>query len=70
VASLAFFPDGRHLASVAGDHEVAIWGVAHDDRLATLSAGSGASCASLVVLDGELLCGLAGGQVRLWEFES
>jgi serine/threonine protein kinase len=71
VSSLVFFPDGRHLASVAMDQEVAIWSVTFEDRLATLSAGSGASCASLAVLGSSrrLLCGLAGGQIRIWDYD-
>ena len=71
VSSLVFFPDGRHLASVAMDQEVAIWSVSFEDRLATLSAGSGASCASLSVLDSSrrLVCGLAGGQIRAWDYD-
>jgi serine/threonine protein kinase len=71
VSSLVFFPDGRHLASVAMDQEVAIWSVSYEDRLATLSAGSGASCASVAVLAGSrrLVCGLAGGQIRVWDYD-
>jgi len=70
VSSLAFFPDGRHIASAAMDQEVAIWSVSHEDRLATLSAGGGASCASLTVLgtSHRLICGLSGGQIRAWEY--
>jgi hypothetical protein len=70
VSSMAFFPDGRHMASVAMDHEVAIWEVSHEDRMATLSAGSGESCSSIAVLGrtGRLVCGLTGGQIRMWEF--
>ncbi len=70
VCSLAFFPDGRHMASVSMDHEVAVWEISHEDRMATLSAGSGESCADLAVLGrgGWLVCGLAGGRIRLWQY--
>jgi WD40 repeat protein len=70
VSSLVFFPDGRHAASVAMDSDVAIWGVSHEDRLATLSAGTDSSCASLVILvhSKRLICGLTDGQIRVWEF--
>jgi serine/threonine protein kinase len=70
VSSLAFFPDGRHMVSVAMDKEIAIWEVSHDDRLATLSVGAGDSCASVAVLgrSGLLVCGLAGGAIRVWQF--
>jgi WD40 repeat protein len=71
VSSLAFFPDGRHFASVAMDQEVAIWSVSFEDRLVTLSVGSGVSCASLAVLGSSrrLVCGLAGGQIRVWDYD-
>ena len=70
VSSLAFFPDGRHIGSVAMDDEVAIWEVSQEDREATLSAGIGKSCASLVVIgrSGRLACGLSEGQIRGWSF--
>jgi hypothetical protein len=71
VSSLAFFPDGRHVGSVAMDRELAIWEVSYEDRIATLMAGGGDSCASVAVLgrSGRLLCGLASGQIRVWEFK-
>jgi hypothetical protein len=70
VSSLAFFPDGRHIASVAMDRELAIWEVSHEDRMATLTASADATCASVQVLGrtGKLVCGLADGQVRCWSF--
>ena len=56
--------------SAAMDDELAIWEVSQEDRMATLSVGAGQSSASVAVLgrSGRLACGLASGQIRLWEF--
>ncbi len=71
VSALVFLPDGRHLASVAMDREVAIWEVSHEDRMATLTVSGEESCASLAVLEraGLLICGTASGSLHVWHFD-
>ncbi len=70
VAQVAFFPSGRHFASVAMEHVVNLWDVASPEPLVTLSGNPDDAFTSVAVVPsrGWLLAALADGRIRLWDY--
>jgi WD40 repeat protein len=69
VDALAFSPDGRLLAVLAGDHT--IWDVESGDRLARSGTFSGGQMNISFSPDGAFLANMnLGGEVRIWDWQS
>lgn len=71
VSSMVFLPDGRHLATAAQGPAVSIWSVSQDDQVGELEVGVNENAASLALVPrhARLVCGLAGGRLRLWAWD-
>jgi len=68
VSSVAFFPDGRRLATCATDNTVTVWDLTTGQPSSRLQGPESESFVSAAVLgDGTLAAALADGRVRLWE---
>jgi WD40 repeat protein len=65
--SLAFSPDGKVLASVAGDGAITLWNAATHVSAATLTAEADAKCVAFSPDGSTLASGNGDGTVTLWD---
>lgn len=72
VYSLAFSPDGRHLAAASSDHTIGVWECTAGWRLAHVLVGHTDSVYCVAFSpDGQLLAsGSADNSVRLWDIQT